>query len=941
MTEPAGAGVDVFDPASGNLARVPAAEAAEPLRRGLVRPADGTIRIVRGNEVRETTADKLAEAESHGWALADDVGVRAARIRDEEDTVVGQAQGLGEQFASGLSFGLSDLALREMGADPERMAARAKATGRLGDAARLGGEVLPVLLTGGSSALGSTVRGVGALPRLVEGAGMLVESSMTRALGSGLIGRTSGALARGAVEGFASGVGEEVHESVLGDRELTAERMLTQGAMGALFGGGMSAAFPVTGSLLRRGSEVPAEAVKGVLGRATQGDPANMGAAAEWVETVASGRAFGPIKKQAELFRTKEGRQLAWDALHNADEVTARAAKVAKEETTSLAATVRDVVQRTEADRTANMGRLFSAADDEVVPDMVRRDLEAAYETLDAEGYSLVEKYGPHEISKRHLDTVRGELEKAWDDVVDGGLGAAESHRRLLGVKRRLQEVAKDAGRSDGKSKATSDLVRKMSRRVDDALGADAYGAAGVAYREMRDADRLALLASEKLFKTNRATGAREGKSLLGRILNGEATDSDILTFTKRTGNPRFADQADLADDYFERQIRAAEVRAKHSDDAGLRGEVEKLRKSQEKFRSTMRQQAKVADIIDANRASGRGGLTGALAAFGPSGAAVSGALLGGAPGMVVGAALNAAARPAQTIRTLAAVAHLADRAGVDVDSIVAKITRTGKSAGDAGGKVAKKAAPRRLADAGRRVGQRVRRGVAQSRGVASRGAAKVGVSRADEQRARQQRAEELSDPRALTQELSREMYALADAAPGIAGAATEKVGLAAAFLASKLPPPIHDPLSGTRQVIDLDTRDRFDRYTEAVVDPIATLRRLESGTMTVEHAEALREVWPALYGDVRDRTLSALQEAAHGGETLPLSRRIALGILFELPTDYTMTPEYQAAIAPQAAAEHAAEASETAAGRPARKVNYKSAARRMLPTERRERHEA
>lgn len=949
--------------------------------KGAYKPTESKVRVGRGDQTATVDAADIQSAIDAGWDPISEVQAADAQLRREESGVLGQARGTAEAFASGLTFGASDLVLSGGGSlstfggatresDTEarqRFAARNKAAGSLGDAARLAGEVLPTVISGGGSlgvkgaatgaklGLGQTakqgtrqaIRGLGILPRGVEAVGLAAERGATRLLGTGLRGRTAGAFARGSIEGAAGAMGEEIHESVIGGRDITAERLLAAAKMGGLFGGGASAAFPLTGALLKRGAKAPKDAVQAVLGKVAKADPENMGPAAEWVETVTSGRAFEPIKKQAGLFKTKEGRKLAYDALHNADEVTAKAAKVAKEETTALAEAVRSVVQKTEADRTANMRRLLGGVDDDVAASHTRSALERVYHDINGpDGLERIAKYsGNAPMHKWHLDDAIGAVEEAWDDIVEKGLDGASAHQRLLKTKRRLQEIAKKAGASDSVALETRNFIRRQVSTIDTALGDDMFGDAAKAFTEMRDADRLALQASEKLFKTSRVTGAREGKNLLGRILNGDATDADVMTFTKRVGNPKFADQADLADDYFERQIKAAEVRAKHSDDAALRQEVEKLRKSQAKFRKTMQQQARVADIIDANRASGRGGLTGALAAFGPSGAAVSGALLGGIPGMVVGAAVNAAARPAQSIRTLAAVAHLADKAGLDVDSIVARVTGAAPKAVEKASKAAK-AAPGVAGRAGERVGK-VARG---ARGIASRAASRAAVSRSEDQRAKQRRAEELADPDTLTRELAQQMYALTDAAPGIAGSAAEKVGVAAAFLADKLPPEISDPVTGRKRIIDPATRDAFDRYHEAVTDPVATLGRLEDGTMTLEHAEALREVWPALYEDVQGKVFEGLQAAADEGREVPYTRRKSLGILFDLPTVPEMTPEYRQAVealiggemeAENARAEMEANAKEDGAqAKLARKTDFKSPKRYGMTLSRIERND-
>jgi len=934
--------------ADGRTLHVSPDVARDGFLKGAYTPVDARVRVGRGNQTATVDAAEIQSAIDAGWSPVSEKDATSARIRREESTVLGQAQGTAEAFASGLTFGASDYLvaghLKSKGDTEgvERYRERNKAAGSLADTARVAGEVLPTLFTGGGGAavkggataakfgLGQVVRqgakrgirAAGILPRGVEAVGLGIERGAARVLGEGLGARAAGAFGRGAVEGAAGAVGEEIHESVIGGRDITAERLLAAGGMGALFGGGASAAFPLTGALLKRGTKAPREAMANVLGKATKSDPANVLGVADMMGTAVQGKPLSPSRKiLSEMGKGKDARKLVNEVAHDLDGVTQKSAGVAKQATHDFAERMRGVVQKSEADRVENMRRLFEKADDEVVPDRVLRELDSLTGRLDRDGFSLVRDYGQGEISKRHLDTFQGELDRAFDDITRKGMNAADAHTRLLGVKRRARELARDVGRMDSKAQQTSKVLRNLEMQIGDALGSVEMGKAADAWREMSKADALALQSSDALFKTDRITGARKGKNLLGRVLNGEATDAEILTFTKRVGNPKYADQAQAADDYFRRQIEAAELRAKHSADGALTKEVADLRKGYDDFQRTMKQQAKVADIADAFRSAGKGSLPGVLSVFGPSGATVAGALLGGAGGAAIGGALNAAARPGSSLRTLAAVSHLADKAGVDVDGIISRAVSL-----DAKG--AAKAVAGAAGRGARRAAKTVGRGAKRTRGVASRVAGRAAVSRSEDQRAKQRRAEELADPDTLNRELAREMYALAEAAPGIAGAAAEKVGVAAAFLASKLPPESPDPLTGEPSYIDEATRAQFDRYHEAVTDPVATLNRLEDGTFSDEHAEALRVVWPALYDDVRDKVLVGMQEAADQGKRIPYQRRVSLGVLLDLPTDATLTPEFGAAVAMvhgQASAAEAAQGAGPAPQKRTRKEDFKS----------------
>jgi hypothetical protein len=85
-----------------------------------------------------------------------------------------------------------------------------------------------------------------------------------------------------------------------------------------------------------------------------------------------------------------------------------------------------------------------------------------------------------------------------------------------------------------------------------------------------------------------------------------------------------------------------------------------------------------------------------------------------------------------------------------------------------------------------------------------------------------------------------------------------------------------------------------FSRRVAAIENPMSILDDLHRGTLSVAATEAVREVYPQLYAEMQSRVLEGL---AGSKELLPYEHRIRLGVLFELPTDPTLRPEYIAAI--------------------------------------------
>ena len=121
-------------------------------------------------------AEDASAAFSQGYSLTSATDVRRAELNAKHGTLGGIAKTSAEGAARGLTFGLSDAAIRA--ADPEwanAAAERAEANPMTAGASELAGAVAPMLFTGGASSAASggarAAEGGLALGRLAEGAG--------------------------------------------------------------------------------------------------------------------------------------------------------------------------------------------------------------------------------------------------------------------------------------------------------------------------------------------------------------------------------------------------------------------------------------------------------------------------------------------------------------------------------------------------------------------------------------------------------------------------------------------------------------------------------------------------------------------------------------------------------------------------------------------------
>lgn len=107
---------------------------------------------------------------------------------------------------------------------------------------------------------------------------------------------------------------------------------------------------------------------------------------------------------------------------------------------------------------------------------------------------------------------------------------------------------------------------------------------------------------------------------------------------------------------------------------------------------------------------------------------------------------------------------------------------------------------------------------------------------------------------------------------PGLTHGVTNGLSRAALFLESKLPRSYRaqvpgSPARSTRPVADHDIA-KFARYWQAVNDPVSVIHEMALGTMTSEHVEALKAVYPELWTEVSSRLLDrAARHDAAGGQ--------------------------------------------------------------------------
>lgn len=201
-------------------------------------PPDAQVAVTRDGVRGTIPKAKLDEYVRHGWQPEDPEVTKHERLKQEYDNDASQQALAGaEGAASALTFGGSDLALRQL--DPEGSQARAEFYPWTRGAGELGGAVL-----GGGVGMG------GALSAAGEGAEALYTGGKAATLTTKLVG----AGVRGGVEGMGYGAGAGISQVALSPDPITWEGAAATIGSNILGGAALGTGLGVAGKMLGEGA---------------------------------------------------------------------------------------------------------------------------------------------------------------------------------------------------------------------------------------------------------------------------------------------------------------------------------------------------------------------------------------------------------------------------------------------------------------------------------------------------------------------------------------------------------------------------------------------------------------------------------------------------------------------------------------------------------------
>jgi hypothetical protein len=814
----------VRDKQSGQVLDVADDEVGEYLLRGYQVPKGTRVPVMVQGQMKSLPMEDVQNGglSELGGDVATAAMVAEHRKQQEFGEGVGAVRGGAEAFARGATLGLSDVAATGLGADAEGMQERKGRLGTLGTALELAGNVAPLLASGGTSLAARGLGVLGAPVRAVAGAAGMAEAGLAAKLGTGAASRLMSAGAGAALEGAAFGAGHAASEAALEDTPLTGESLLAHAGTGAIVGGAAGALFRGAGLALAGRAEAAAE--RGAWRQAAESElvPAGAAVGASGGARAAVGAVDDAGRAAAARERSVFGPQgVADDAGRAATEQ--EAAKAAQQP--GLRAFFKDLVE----DQRSRVIKAFEpgALDDLATEFAFTSGRPMAKHLKDARrfnGADYAQKIGRDMLEELPKRAGKEYQYLSQEELYTAAKAAREDFGAQMGAAVRQADEAAQAAKRHDLLPDTDAIYATIQRDVLGPLEGKEAGAS---------AQRIAaeLRADIDPYFEARAGRVTTFEDLKGFLNKFQKLSENKLKAQTESG-AAFKDARRAMEGEIEQRIELA------STELGLGGGY---REAKSKFASMKAAEKMTEDAITRDQKNRLFSLSDYLTGTSVMAGATA---LGAGPGaLLLGLALGGLNKIARE-RGSAIAAGMLSRHGrtqemAGVQETVAKTTRKAVDAFFAGS-----AAPKTAS--------------------ASTSKAASGVPLADKF------AESVKRVRQTTPETVAQRTT---DAIGPDGSRTAPMSTAAAvaasvrayeFLKSKIPDPETLPSHYTSKTADRDRvpdsqKAKFVRYVDAVESPLGVIEDFGNGSVTRESAEALRIVYPALFGKVSQHITETL----------------------------------------------------------------------------------
>ena len=894
----------------GNPHNIPDEQVAEALASGQYAFPKGQDVIMRGEggELYDVPPEGAAEMYRRGYRVEFEKEREERELQEEYGGVGGQLATFAHGAGKALSFGLLDEIGKGIGG--RDYVQTVKKLKEANPDTHLGGELTGIFgslfLPGGQAKAAAGLGKLGAGVRSVAKLGKKVEDVTAAALGGakgGLIRQAlvkSASLGAGAgLEGAAYGAGEFISEQALGDIEATAENLLAEMKMGAMWGGMAGIGLGGGGELIKRGLGAganfsrrsarsirkmyeKARGIKAVDGfeEAIQKELDEPGI---WTKTVATYEGNDP-KAVMEL--------AGKSAKAKADRLTATSGPKVRQEAAYKMAEIRDAKGALQDEvRQHAMGQLKDEFFESAVGGDLVAQKKAILETCDNWRARLADmKANPQRYG---FQTEIARMEKVVDDVEKAVNKVSADNPKAGGIifneGDRLKQLAYNSRKKMDRVRMPNDLHYSTmdeyaSMAVDDLLvkledealwgklGAEAQREVNKIWapylqrKTFRAKYRLDRQAGERDFgKVSAMRGKKIFKADPGehrRLIDDLGMEKSKLDIENLRMN--VADEQRLVET-IQKYYRLDEGMAARVKEAGkLSDEYIKVLDDMERVVGLQNQ---LADITaNANKMGGM---------LGMGGYGAVGWIAGGPLGALAGVALSAFTSSGRRIHLQAAL----ERMSSSIDLSIAKSIKgyikkaTGKLKPTARGM---------LAPASMKILQSSNWGEKRTKDKTRLEAFR---RRSDEL------TEFLSNPQKTMDRIKRNTGDVSEVAPNVATAMMVKSVQAARYLYDRMPKPMTrgSLVPSKFKPSDLDLA-KFERIAAVIDNPQAALDSLKAGMLTPEEVDALRANYPKIYERI---VMTLAEQIPELREKLPYKERVQLSILFDVPVDETMEPEF------------------------------------------------
>lgn len=914
----------------GKRFELPAHEAAAAFLRGDVELQAGTKVPVRApdGKVGYMPVEALFDAvhAASPYQLATEGDVEKYRTEQRRGGTLQQAQTFAEGAASGLTMGLAPAivshTIGEVQGSPIAarrqaiaMRERAEAHPITSIAGEVGGIVAGELLTGGAapSAEMATARMPGLLGRARRGAelvtaipgatsrlGARAEAAVLGAMPEattvlGRVGqRALGGATRGAVETLPYAVGHAVSDAVtedaLGNPDVVSERLLAGVGLETLAGGMAGGILGGTGRLIGEGIDAvrakAPQAIESIAAHRFGHVAPGLGEKLVQASAALSGKDAGIIRRLA--FGTDDATEAHLTKLLSKEARAARRVAFRDSEAvreTALETLTRDLGElRSASDVAQAPFRKKGGAKTKTISSLLRQDNAAeqvaATRTVLGEVRNTIDQVaempGINAKLRRNVRELNQALEqqtKRLDDAITQSdqAAVAEGYAALDSIKAHLGEQVKAVNKIVTKTKSPTmmevgpDIAHRfdaMQRRIATQLEDEAlYGTAGTAQQQINAAwkrliDAEKNMAGVRLYQpksTGYETQWEANPEAIGAYLDG------LTNPRKNLVHGRLREWLDSSEAF----VASARKHGGFSGDEAKRldafaDRVSAVRKTLDETTDAMTLRNQARELLGGDEGRSAALLGGVI-----------GGVIGGVGGGAAGAALGLASNPGRALRQLASLERLSAIKSVDVD-VQKKLSRAVdlyvKKMWEPAAKAGRAAAVRTSAVSAERKWRNARKLVDDAR----------------------------RNPERIKEQVARSMRHVAPAAPNITSATQSTVDKAFAYLSKKLPsdgdpsrltPHLDQPRTPSKAELE-SFRRIYDAVTEG---PEKLLRELRSGDLSHETVDAIREVYPSSYEEIKTMVQERLAEARR---PVPYQQRIRLGLLFDFAADRSMTPE-------------------------------------------------